>query len=341
MRLAVLLLSFSAKAEIVLHPGYNYTAIKEKYQGPVLPALTNYLANLSLDLHGIHTNIDTVVSRGLTSGNAVILAAAAGGDFPRLTTAQRKMVIDTQIKAVNGRAPVIVSVQNSDVAEMVELARYAEEAGADAVQVSPPFYYPCTLEDFNRTLTRVMAATKKCDILIYNTPWEYNPSQGTAMDLQYEDIVMLANAWPRFVLLKWASTSNRNFQKVVTKFRDRLAIIDNYGMWPTTYMQGGTGMISHFANVWPEWNVMIHKMLKAGKYEEAHGLISTIYWPWYEFRAKMGGRTAVESVPVKGALDLLEGRIGGPAAEPSRKLNQEEIAELKALLKKIGVPGVK
>ena len=31
------------------------------------------------------------------------------------------------------------------------------------------------------------------------------------------------------------------------------------------YMLGGTGFITHFANVWPEWNVKVHRMLKAGQ----------------------------------------------------------------------------
>ena len=37
-------------------------------------------------------------------------------------------------------------------------------------------------------------------------------------------------------------------------------------MWQVlNYMLGGTGFITHFANVWPEWNVKVHRMLKAGQ----------------------------------------------------------------------------
>lgn len=339
----LMLISTSVLGGMVMHPGYDYAAIKEKFQGPVLPVLTNYhYSNLSVNVEAIESNLETVISRGLVTGDATILTGAAGGDFPRLSMAQRKQVIDATIKAVKGRAPVICCIQHSNVDDIMELARYSEETGCDAVQVSAPYYYPSSLEDFNRTIAFIHEVTKNIPILVYNTPWEYNPPTNSAMDLSLEDIEYLANTWPRFLLLKWATNGDvHKYQKVISSLKSRLAIIDNTDIFPTTYMLGGTGFISHFANIWPEWNVKVHRMLKASQYKEAEAEIERAYWPWVEFFSKICTTTSGEGGPGKGALDLLEGRFGGPVAKPSRVLNNEESAELLAILQKIGVPGLK
>ena len=82
------------------------------------------------------------------------------------------------------------------------------------------------------------------------------------------------------------------------------------------------------------------KRLEAGEYVVAQRLQTDAKWPWSDFRAKMWGRTAAESPVVKAALELC-GRPGGPNRLPARSLNAEERAELRDLLKRIGVPYVK
>lgn len=160
------------------------------------------------------------------------------------------------------------------------------------------------------------------------------------MDLNLDALQILADQWTRVVALKWATTDSSNYQHVVHGMSDRLAIIDNAGLQTMNYILGGTGFITHFANVWPEWNVKVHRMLKAGQYKEAQEEISTVYWPWSSFRGKIFGRTALESPVVKAALDLL-GRPGGAVARPNRKLTESELDELYGILKKAGVPGLK
>lgn len=323
-------------------PQYDVKAIKEKFQGPVIPVLTNYLEDgITIDTDAITANVKEVISRGIVAGDGVLLAVASGGDFPRLNVTQRKLGIETIVKAAAGKVPVIASIQHSDVTDIIALAKFAESVGADAVQVSPPYYYPCSLEDFNTTLRLIFEATKSIPLMVYNTPWEYNPPSGSSMDLNLEALQTLAKQWPRLVALKWATNGDsNNYQHVVHGMSDRLAIIDNADLQVMNYILGGTGFITHFANVWPEWNIKVHRMMKSGQFKEAQEEIATVYWPWSTFRGKIFGRTALESPVVKAALDLL-GRPGGAVARPNRKLTEAELDELYAILKTAGVPGLK
>ena len=60
---------------------------------------------------------------------------------------------------------------------------------------------------------------------------------------------------------------------------------------------------------------------------------------WETFRGKIAARTSGESPPVKAALEIT-GRSGGPSRPHSRDLTQDERAELRSLLRSVGMPHV-
>jgi dihydrodipicolinate synthase/N-acetylneuraminate lyase len=63
------------------------------------------------------------------------------GSGPLMTAEERKQVAEDVIAQVNGRIPVIVHVGGCSTRSVVELAKHAESAGADAVAAVPPIYY--------------------------------------------------------------------------------------------------------------------------------------------------------------------------------------------------------
>ena len=63
------------------------------------------------------------------------------GSGPMMTAEERKQVAEDVIAQVNGRVPVIVHVGGCSTRSVVELAKHAQEAGADAVAAVPPIYY--------------------------------------------------------------------------------------------------------------------------------------------------------------------------------------------------------
>jgi 4-hydroxy-tetrahydrodipicolinate synthase len=213
------------------------------------------------------------------------------------------------------------------------MAQWAEQIGAYGIQMAPPFYYELSDEDVVRVFQAVHDATQRIAIMIYNTWWEgYNMS--------LEQVERLA-ALPRCASLKWSTpTGAGSYLRGVARFASRMAVVDNQGMHVMNHMLGGTGYITHLATVWPEHDLSVWELLEAGQYAAAQAKITAVNWPWYDFRAKMGGRTAGESPVVKAALELA-GRPGGPSRLPSRPLNEEERAELREVLARIGVPTVK
>ena len=310
----------------------NIDEVKQTLRGPMIPVITHLNDDLSIDHASIRENVRYVVERGVTKGQGVLLAVGAGGDFPVLSLQERKDVAQTIVEAAEGRTPVLVGAQDTNVQVCIEMARWAHEIGAYGVQFGPAYYYASSAEDCLRLFRAVHDAAPQTAIMIYNTWWEgYN--------LTPEQLDRLAEL-PRCVALKWSSPEGGGpYARVVSRFADRFAVVDNQGLQVMTRLLGGTGYITHLCTIWPEHDLGVWKMLEAGDYDAAQQKLASVNWPWQEFRGKMWRRSAAESPVVKAALELC-GRPGGPSRIPNRSLNEEERAELRSLLERIGVPDV-
>jgi aldehyde:ferredoxin oxidoreductase len=66
-------------------------------------------------------------------------------EFPVMTLDQRMEVAETIMRLVAERVPVVIQVGTNALDQTIELARHAQEVGADAVYSVPPYYF--TLDD--------------------------------------------------------------------------------------------------------------------------------------------------------------------------------------------------
>ncbi len=306
---------------------------KQMFRGPMIAVITHLNEDLSIDHAAIRENINYVIEHGLQRGQGALLGVGAGGDFPILSLDERKAAAQTIVEAAAERVPVLIGAQDTNIETVVEMARWAEEIGAEGIQVSAGYYYASSDEDCLRMFQAAHDATREIGIMIYNTPWEgYNMS--------LDQLARLAEL-PRCVALKWStSKGSGEYLRGLDRFSDRFAIVDNQGLFVMTHLMGGTGYITHLATIWPEHDLEVWRLLEAGDYQAAQQRITAANWPWYDFRVKMWNRTGCESPVIKTALELC-GRPGGPTRLPARSLNDEERAELRELLVRIGVPDVK
>lgn len=308
------------------------SAAKKILCGPMIPVITNLKPDLSIDHAAIRENVRYVVERGIRAGQGVLLAAGAGGDFPSLTLDERKAVIATIVAAADGAVPVVAGAQDTNPAVSIELARYAEEVGAVAIQLAPTYYYEPSDDDVLRLFQAVHGATTRIGIMVYNTFW-----LGFNMSL---DLIGRLAELERVVSLKWSAPDGAGtYLRGLTRFAERLAVVDNQGLEIMNHLLGGTGFITHLATIWPEHDLGLFQQMEQGNYVGALAGFRDANFPWAEFRGKIWARSGGESNVVKAALELV-GRAGGPNRPPTRGLTDEERAELRELLHRIGVPGV-
>lgn len=298
---------------------------KRRWKGPVVPVLTIFKDDLSLDLAGLKTNLRYLLDTGARVGNAVLLVCGAGGDFPVLTTEERKQVARTVTDEVQGSVPIIIGVEHTSTLACVELARHAVEIGADAVQANPPYYYTASPEDTFHHF-KVISDSVDIGIVVYNTYW-------TAPNIELDDMARLLSL-NNVIGIKWAAPSQDEYQRGYDRFAQCAAIIDNAVHHVYAHMHGAVGWISHISNFWPQHDWEILQLMEAGEYRKAQDKINSFNSAFREFRAEMEAQTGGEGHAIKKIMELV-GLVGGPSRPPTRyvPMTQQQRRTLSPLLK--------
>ena len=105
----------------------------------------------------------------ITSGSHGLVPVGTTGESPTLTHEEHRRAVDICIDEARGRVPVIAGAGSNNTSEAIELARHAEQSGADAVLVVTPYYNKPTQEGLYQHFKAVNDAIG-IPILIYNIP---------------------------------------------------------------------------------------------------------------------------------------------------------------------------
>ena len=73
-------------------------------------------------------------------GTHGLVPVGTTGESPTLSHDEHKRVVEVCIDGAKGRVPVIAGAGSNNTAEAVDLARHADQAGADAVLIVTPYY---------------------------------------------------------------------------------------------------------------------------------------------------------------------------------------------------------
>ena len=134
-------------------------------RGIIPPLVTPLLDNDKLDEEGLEKIIEHVIAGGVHG----IFILGTTGEFASLSHHLRKELIQKSCRLVDGRVPVLVGISDSAFIESLNLAECAAENGADAVVLTPPYYFssgqPELLEYLKRIMKHIPLPT-----FIYNMP---------------------------------------------------------------------------------------------------------------------------------------------------------------------------
>lgn len=104
----------------------------------VIPILvTPFLEDGRIDEESLACLIDFNIAAGVNA-----LGVALGSEVFKFTETERVQVIGCVVKSVDGRVPVIINTGATGTNLAVHYARMAETAGADALMIMPPTFFP-------------------------------------------------------------------------------------------------------------------------------------------------------------------------------------------------------
>ena len=256
----------------------------------------------------IANNIDAIVVCGTT------------GEASTLTDDEHRKMIDFTVEKVKKRVKVIAGAGSNDTAYAVELSKYAEKSGVDAILQVTPYYNKATQKGLIRHFLTI-ADSINTPIILYNVPARTN------LDIMPETYAELSKH-ENIVGTKEASGNMKAIIQTRQLCGDDFAVYSGNDEDSVPILAvGGSGVISVISNLLPN---EIHNMCKlylGGNATES----SAMHIKYIDLIAALF--CEVSPVPVKTALQLM-GLDSGEVRLPLIEMEEKNKALLTAVLKK-------
>ncbi len=243
----------------------NRRDLAERLEGIFVPMFTPFTADGSaINEACLGANVDYLVSQGIRLLNP----AGTTGEFWTLAPKEHHRVLRLVTQGAHALHPetiVIAGVSSPNPQQTIQLARFAVECGADVLQITPPFYLPCSDDDlvaYYRTISEAVDAP----ILLYEIP------VATGVTLRGNVLERICEECPNAVALKTAAaaTAPREFERLIRDFGERLRIFSGTGAYYSTftYMSGVHGITDTLSNVAPQFGLTLHRLARAKRWAE-------------------------------------------------------------------------
>lgn len=134
-------------------------------QGVTPPLITPLKSRDEIDHPGLERLIEHVIKGGVSS----IFILGSTGEAPSLSYRLRRELIQTTCRLVANRVPVLVGITDTAFVESVSLAQTAAGAGADAVVLSAPYYFPAGQTELIQYIRHINAELP-LPLILYNMP---------------------------------------------------------------------------------------------------------------------------------------------------------------------------
>ena len=291
--------------------------LKNRLGGVITFPITPFNDDLSLDVAGHRKN----VAEMLQFPFCATVAAGGTGEMYSMTPEENFEVIKSTIEEVNGKIPVLAGV-GFNRALAVEMAKKAEEAGADGILCFPPYYPNADREGMLRYYRAIGEATS-LGLFIYSRDWAaFSPGE----------VWRLCEAIPNLIAWKEGQADLRAYQRIMERCGDRLHWIGGIGddMVPGYYSIGIRTYTSSIAVIAPRLSLQLHERASVLDSASLSRLMSNYVIPLYAIRQR---RKGYEVAVMKKAMQIL-GKPAGPVRPPLVGVRPEEVKEIERLMER-------
>ena len=294
------------------------SGLRGRFRGVIALTVTPFKQDGSVDLKRLRENVSYLIERGAD----VLVVNGSCGECYALTLEEQKQVIKAAVDEANGRVPVVAGTSHSGTDIAIELSRYAEDVGADGVQVIPPYYYA------GDVVEHYLAISKEVDIgvVVYNNP------EVVGFVLEPETLLEMVEKAGNIVGVKDCTEDMVMAAEAVRLLRGKAEVVCGTGeaLAPFFYLIGARGTYTSIVNFAPRFPVEMVGMLERGDYAGAMKLHARLL-PLFRFIRDHRPFIRV----IKAGMELV-GRPTGKPRLPLTPLSGEEMEELRGILERLG-----
>lgn len=297
--------------------------------GIVPPILTPLTPGGDVDLRSLARLVRYLAAGGVDG----IWACGTTGEFACIDADEREHVVATVIETLDGKLPVIANVSDCSTRLAIGHARRALAVGADAIAVTPPYYYGNSQDELLDLYRRVRAAI---DLPLY----VYNIPSTVKTRVEIDTIIRLAAEGTVDGIkdsqgdLPWA----RELAGEVAAANVPLRIfLGSKAMTEVALMPGIHGCIPGIANVVPRACVTAWHETCRGNLDAARAAQATVDAAMGLLDMTAGGRHARSFGGMKASLASLGVIAHATLAAPLHTPSADEVAAIGARAREIGV----
>lgn len=211
-------------------------------KGALTALITPFDKNANIAEQTLCDLVEWQVKQGING----LVPVGTTGESPTLSYQEHKRVIELCVRQVAKRVPVVAGAGSNSTKEAVELAEFAEKAGADAVLVVTPYYNKPNQRGMYQHFSTIAKAIS-IPLIIYNIPGR------SVIDMSADTMAKLHHDFKNIIGVKDATSKiervSEQREKCGTDFV-QLSGDDSTALGFNA--QGGVGCISVTSNIAPK-----------------------------------------------------------------------------------------
>ncbi len=239
------------------------THLPKPLTGIIPPMVTPLEDRDTLDASGLERLVEHILAGGVHG----LFVLGTTGEAPSLSYRLRLELIDRVCEQVAGRVPILVGITDTSFAESVNVAEHAADAGAQAVVLAPPYYFPADQAELIEYVEH-MANAVPLPLLLYNMP------SHTKVHFAVNTVKRVLDI-PNIVGLKDSSGQMVYFHELRALTRNRpdfTLLVGPEQLLAESVLLGGHGGVSGGANLLPGLYVTLYNAAAAGDLAEVRRL---------------------------------------------------------------------
>ncbi|EOP53515.1 dihydrodipicolinate synthase [Bacillus cereus VDM053] len=272
-----------------------------------------------IDWKGVKQNVNYFIEKKV----AGIIINGSTGEFVSLSKEERFNMVETVLKEVDGRIPVIVGTAAETTKETIEYTKHAEAHGADCALIINSYYCKPKEEEIYFHFKEISNAVN-IPIMLYNNPFT------SGVDMSAELMLRIGKECENVTHIKESSGDIRKARNLVRQGEGAFQVFcGSEDLVMESYLVGASGWVSVAGNIVPGLVTKMYEHFQNGELEKAWEINDAIL-PLCEFLEGSGKYVQI----VKRSMEL-HGQVGGPSRYPRLGLTEEEDQKLQTILSEI------
>ena len=296
--------------------------LRRSLSGPVVALTTPMDASGEVDFEGLERLVRYYLDGGITA----FIAAGTTGYCYALSRDEHVAVVRRVVDTTRGRGFVLAGVSHSGTREANRLADGCEEAGADALLMTPPYYYQSCIHEGRFRHYRDVAQNHSLPLVVYSI-------FGADLDV---DFFKRCAEVENIAGVKEATGDYNHARDLLIELGRRFVVIGGgsmrYFLWH--WLWGARGYVTSIANMLPRIELEFYRALENNDVEAAREVVVRYEQPF--FKAMLSPHSWHESLhSALQVFGLPAGSLRLPLVEPP----EEHRSYLRTVFTEIGLLG--